>query len=216
MLAVQDPAAHVRAIHTRSPDLVGFEHDPGQDVMFDFRTEDRLVRRRYTIRRSDPLAGTAEFQVEVHSGVGPATAWALQVEPGARIDAIGPRGKIKIRREASAHYFVADDSAMPAAFAMLEALSAKASAAALLVTPYGADSRPGPDSAATLTWLDEPALADALEPAPDAAVYVLGELGLVRRVRELLAQRSFSEELVASKAYWRRDQSNAENGEPRD
>jgi NADPH-dependent ferric siderophore reductase len=214
VVAVDDQAPHVRAILTRSPDLVGFEHEPGQDVMFDFATEERLVRRRYTIRRCDPFAGTAEFQVEVHSGAGPATAWALQVEPGARIDAIGPRGKITLRSDASAHYFIADDSAMPAAFAMLEALPPQAPAAALLVTPRGAGSRPGPHSAAALTWLEEPALAEALDLPSGAAVYALGELGLVRRVKELLAQRSFPEGLLSAKAYWRRDQPNAEHGEP--
>ena len=214
LLAVADLAPHVRSIRTRSRDLVGFEHDPGQDVMFDFLKDDRLVRRRYTIRRSDPHEGTADFEIEIHSGVGPATAWALQAEPGGRIEGIGPRGKITIRPEAPAHLFIADDSAMPAAFAMLEALPHDTPAAALLVTPYGPDSRPGPASAASLTWLEERQLLAALEPAPDTAVYVLGELGLVRRVRTLLAERAFPLDLLAAKAYWRRDQSNAENGEP--
>lgn len=214
VLAVADLAPHVRSILTRSSDLVGFEHDPGQDVMFDFLKDDRLVRRRYTIRRCDPLEGTAEFQVEVHAEAGPATAWALRAEPGARIAAIGPRGKITIRPEAPSHFFIADDSAMPAAFAMLEALPEGTPAAALLVTPYGPESRPGPASPAALTWLEEPQLLDALECRPDAAVYVLGEHGLVRAVRQLLAERAFPEELIAAKAYWRRDQPNAEHGEP--
>ena len=207
-------APHIRSITVRSPDLIGFEHAPGQDVMFDFRKDERVVRRRYTIRRCDPRNGTAEFEVEIHPGRGPATAWALEAAPGSHIDAIGPRGKITLRDGAPSHLFIADDSGMPAAFAMLEALPAEISASAVLLTPHGTDSRPVPDRPGALTWLTEAHLSDALEPRPDAAVYVLGELGLVRRARELLAERAFSEDLLAAKAYWRRDQPNAEHGEP--
>ena len=208
-------AQYVRSITFASPDLVGFEQKPGQDLQFQFAG----VRRRYTIRRADPLAGTAEIQVELHPAGGPATAWARAVAPGDRVDAIGPRGKIATRPDAPAHLFIADDSSMPAAFAMLEALPATTSATALLVTAHGADSRPGPAALApaTLTWLEPAHLAASLEQlelAPATAAYVLGELGLVRSARELLEQAGLSPEAIATKAYWRRDKSNAENGEP--
>jgi NADPH-dependent ferric siderophore reductase len=220
VVRVKDIAPHVRAITMASPDLVGFEYAPGQDLMFDFPVGGRSVRRRYTIRRADPRAGTADFEIELHDGGGPATVWAADTRPGSRLEAIGPRGGIRLLPDVPSHLFVADDSATPAAFAMLEAIPSRQSATALLVTRHGAASRPVPTTSSeiVLVWLDGRELGETLaelRQRDGAAAYVFGERGMVRTAEEILIAGGMARASVTAKAYWRRDQANANHGEPR-
>ena len=219
VVGVDEIAPHVRLITMASSDLVGFEYTPGQDLLFEFPDGDRALRRRYTIRRSDPAAGIADFEIEIHDGRGPATRWAAKAELGEHLEAIGPRGGISLRPTATSHLFVVDDSAMPAAFVMLEALPADTPATALLVTSHGAKSRPAPAGApaTSLVWLDQAEMLEMLSdlhPAAGTAAYLFGERHLVRTAEELLVVGGLDRDAVASKAYWRRDQPNASHGEP--
>jgi NADPH-dependent ferric siderophore reductase len=90
--------------------------------LFEFHDGDPALRRRHAIGRSDTALGIAYFEIKIHDGRGPATRWAAKAELGEHLEAIGPRGGISLRPTATSHHFVVDDSAMPAAFALLEAL----------------------------------------------------------------------------------------------
>jgi len=219
VVGVADVAPHVRLITMASSDLVGFEYTPGQDLLFEFPDGDRALRRRYTIRRSDTELGIADFEIEIHDGRGPATRWAAEAEPGEHLEGIGPRGGISLRPTARSHLFIVDDSAMPAAFALLEALPAGTPATALLVTSHGAKSRPATSAvpATSLIWSSQSEMLGTLRdlhPAANTAVYLLGERHLVRTAEELLVAGGLDRDAVASKAYWRRDQPNTSHGEP--
>ena len=219
VVGVDEVAPNVRLITMGSSDLVGFDYTPGQDLLFEFPDGDLTLRRRYTIRRLDPAAGIADFEIEIHDGRGPATRWAAKAELGEHLEAIGPRGGISLRPTATSHLFVVDDSAMPAAFALLEALPPDTPATALLVTSHGAMSRPAPTGAAatSLVWLDQAEMLEMLndlDPAAGTAAYVLGERHLVRTAEELLVAAGLDRDAVATKAYWRRDEPNASHGEP--
>ena len=216
---VRDLAPHVRSVTVASSDLVGFEHVPGQDLMIEFPAGAGSVRRRYTIRHADSAAGMAELEFELHGAGGIATRWAGDAEVGSQLNAIGPRGTITVRPGATSHVFVADDSAMPAAFAMLEALSPHVSATAVLVTPHGPLSRPGPNGVADIRqlWVTDaqlPEVIAGLDLQPPVASYVNGERHLVLRAVELLRSAGLDQAATASKAYWRSDQPNAAHGEP--
>jgi len=219
VIGVDEVAPHVRLVTMASSDLVGFEYAPGQDLLFEFPDGDRTLRRRCTIRRSDPALGIADFEIEIHDGRGPATRWAAKAELGAHLEAIGPRGGISLRSTATSHLFVVDDSAMPAAFALLEALPADTPATALLVTSHGAKSRPATAGApaTSLNWLHQAEMLEMLSdlhPVAETAAYLFGERHLIRTAEELLVAGGLDPEAVASKAYWRRDQPNASHGEP--
>jgi NADPH-dependent ferric siderophore reductase len=219
VVGAYEVAPHVRLITMASSDLVGFEYTPGQDLLFEFPDGDLTLRRRYTIRRLDAEAGIADFEMEIHDGRGPATRWAARAEVGEHLEAIGPRGGISFRPTATSHLVVVDDSAMPAAFALLESLPADTPATALLVTGHGAKSRPAPAGAPTtsLVWLDQAETLEMLSderPTVGAAAYLFGERHLVRTAEELLIAGGFDRDAIASKAYWRRDQPNASHGEP--
>ncbi len=219
VVAIDDLAPHVRAVTVGSSDLLGFEFSAGQDLMIEFPDGRGSVRRRYTIRRADPGQGTLDLEFELHRAGGVAVPWARVAAKGMHLDAIGPRGNIALRPLARSHVFVADDSAMPAAFAMIEALPPHATAVAFLVTPHGELSRPGPDAdgSAELVWVDRLELPEALarfDPGPDMAGYVNGERRLVGEVVEVLVAAGMQRPSVASKSYWRSDKPNAPHGKP--
>ena len=216
---IREPAPHVRSMTMASSDLIDFEFAPGQDLMLAIPGVDRPVRRRYTIRRANPDAGTADIEFELHAGGGVAARWAAAAEIGSRLEAIGPRGTITLEREATSYLFVVDDSAMPAAFVMLEALPMEGQATALLITPHGPQSRPATDigPGVRCLWVELGQLHDVIgEVQLDAgtAAYVLGERQMVRRAVNFVAEAGADPDHVASKAYWRDDKPNAEHGEP--
>ena len=94
VVEVRDRRPGLRSITFGSPDLVDFTWIAGQDVMLEV-PDAHAVRRRYTIRRSDPVSGTLEIEVVLH-GAGPFALWASNVTVGDRIQGIGPRGVIAL------------------------------------------------------------------------------------------------------------------------
>ena len=74
VVEVNDRRPGLRSITFGSPDLIEFTWIAGQDVMLEV-PGDRTVRRRYTIRRSDPVGGTLDIEVVLH-GEGPFAFWA--------------------------------------------------------------------------------------------------------------------------------------------
>lgn len=215
--AVRDDRPHVRTITFTSADLIGFAWQPGQDVMFEVPDGVGTTRRRYTIRRANPLVGTLDIEVVLH-GVGPFGHWAAAAKVGDRISGIGPRGVVTINDRAEHHLFVADDSAIPFAFAMIEALSPGTTATAIVATDDLASMCSDPPSAAEVDvqWVSPDDLADCLQKVPleaNTAAYVNGERSLVRDATAVLTARGVDRE-IAAKVYWRRDQPNATHGEP--
>ena len=91
-----DPRPDMRTITFESPDLFDFEWQPGQDLMLEIPAGGGSTRRRYTIRRSDPVAGTLDIEFVLH-GTGPFANWAATAVVGDHIAGIGPRGVVTIR-----------------------------------------------------------------------------------------------------------------------
>ena len=215
--AVQEHSPRFRTITFRSPDLIGFEWKAGQDLMFDVPGDASGMRRRYTIRRADPVRGTADIDVVLHEH-GRFAGWAKAAAPGDRIEAIGPRGAITLRADASHHLFVGDESSIGAAFAMVEALPAGTTATVVLACDGEPPVEPPVTSAELeLAWLPEGAVADhlrSLELAAGTVAYISGERSLTRRAADVLAARQLPAEAISAKPYWRRDRPNASHGEP--
>ena len=92
VVGVDEVAPHVRLITMASSDLVGFEYTQGQDLLFEFPDGDRALRRRYTIRRSDPAEGIADFEMEIHDGRGPLPAGRPRPSRARTSRPSGPEG----------------------------------------------------------------------------------------------------------------------------
>ena len=132
--------------------------------------------------------------------------------------------------EADWHFFIGDETGMPGALAMIEALPSASMVKALLEVDAPADEQ-DPDSSAgqrlQLRWVHrmgdsvpgdasplQEALADIALPVGVGHVYVAAEAGVVRSIQRHLTQRGLQQDQISGKAYWRRGLPNAEHGEP--
>jgi NADPH-dependent ferric siderophore reductase len=188
----------------------------------------RLIRRRYTIRRFDRAALLLDLHAIVHTD-GPGARWARRLRPGQTVEAIGPRGKIRLATDAAWHLFIGDDVAVPAMAAMVEALPAGSRAIVLaevaaaaeelsVAAPAGVDLR--------WTWLHRDGrapgdpggllalLAAGDWPREPGHAYVAGEAAAVAALAAALLSRGFAADRIDAKAYWGRGRANASHGEP--
>ena len=101
---------------------------------------DKVVNRRYTIRKFDPRERRVVIDVSLH-GKGPGTDWIAAAVTGDHINAIGPRGKVTLRPGADWHLFVVDETGLPGALAMIDALPAGSVATAMLEVDTAADEQ---------------------------------------------------------------------------
>jgi NADPH-dependent ferric siderophore reductase len=213
-----------------APGLEGLRYGAGQDLMFRVpRADGQVTNRRYTIRSFNAARATVTVDVSLH-GAGPGTDWIRAASAGERIDAIGPRGKITPRLNAAWHLFIGDETGMPGALAMMEALPSGSAVTALFEVDTPADEqepetrqgqpvqlrfahRLGHSVPGDASLLEE-ALAEIALPAGPGHAYVAAEAGVVRRIQRTLAERGVPPEQISAKAYWRRGLPNAEHGEP--
>ncbi|MFI6344055.1 siderophore-interacting protein [Streptomyces sp. NPDC050560] len=189
----------------------------------------RAVMRSYTVRAQRPApGGGTEIDIDfVLHGVGrggdagPAARWAATAAPGDKVVILGPavtnNTAVRFRPPAGSDLLVmwADETALPAAGAILESLPAGLHARVLLEVPRAGDRQPLRTAAdAHLTWLvreeGAPCALSALrrlELPPTAAPYawLAGESGNVRELRRhLVGERGFERSQVTFVGYWRR------------
>jgi NADPH-dependent ferric siderophore reductase len=218
----------MRRIRCTAPGLADLSYRPGQDLMLAVPADGASFRRRYSIRAFDPAVPSVDIDVVLH-GDGPAAAWAASVQPGGRIEAIGPRGKVTVDIDADWHLFAGDDSAVPASLAMAESLPDPDRALVVLEVD-GPDDQQQASTAdgreIVVHWLHragaDPAsatnLVAALEtidlPGGHGHAYLAGELGAVAAMRAALLGRGLTPEQISAKPYWRAGKANAAHGEP--
>jgi NADPH-dependent ferric siderophore reductase len=209
-----------------APELAGFTYRPGQDIMLMVAVDgDRPVRRRYTIRDTDPARRQLTLGIVRHDG-GPGERWVATARPGDEVEGIGPRGKIFPAAEAAWHLFAGDFSALPAFFTMAGSLPAEMPTTVILEVPGPGDQQELAKAGARVIWVhrdgrpagDPSALADAVAEVPLASqaghAYLAGEARLVLALREALAARGLDGDQVSPKAYWGLGKGNAAHGEP--
>jgi NADPH-dependent ferric siderophore reductase len=213
-----------------APGLDGLRYTAGQDLMFRVpRGDGAVTNRRYTIRRFDAARSEVIVDVSLH-GAGPGTDWVRQAKVGDQIDAIGPRGKITANLEADWHLFVADDTGMPGALAMIDAISATHAVRAIFEVD-GPEDEQEVDGLATsepeINWIHRlggsgPGDSDLLRqavvelelPAGVGHAYIAAESAVVRDLQALLVERGLPRGQISAKGYWRRGLPNADHGEP--
>jgi NADPH-dependent ferric siderophore reductase len=171
----------------------------------------RPVIRTYTPRSYDPETGTLEVQFVLH-GDGPAAAWAQRAKPGGKIALGGPGGRFAADLDAPRWWIAADESALPAAGTLLDALPAAATAE-VHVEAAGPDDEIALKSQAStaISWHHRhggygDALYDAAASAAidDATlVWVACEAGAMRRIRRHLLDSGVAPSALITRGYWR-------------
>ncbi|MET3986106.1 siderophore-interacting protein [Streptomyces sp. PvR034] len=189
--------------------------------------EERPVMRSYTVReqRRTPR-GVDEVDIDfvLHGDSSPASSWAGRAVSGRRIMAIGPavaeNKSVRFQPPAGtdAILMYADETALPAASAILERLPAGTPVKAWFEVPHE-DDRLAPASPADvdITWIvradQGPGRTDQVlevlraAELPDARApyaWIAGESGTIRAVRRHVVQeRSVDRRAVRFTGYWR-------------
>jgi NADPH-dependent ferric siderophore reductase len=217
-----------RRVEVAGDDLAAMDPLAGQDLMiFLDGAGNRVRRRRYTIRHFDRGELRVDLDIALH-GDGPGMRWAAAAEPGQRVEAIGPRGKVSLDPGADWHLFVGDDSFAPAALVMAEAVPSDGLVVLALEIDGPGHEQPDEIAAAVLgpRWVERgarppgdptgllEAIAETPLPPGRGHAYVGGEHALVNRVRDALVAKGMEPEAVSHKPYWRLGQQNRDNGEP--
>ncbi|MDX2937460.1 siderophore-interacting protein [Streptomyces ipomoeae] len=187
----------------------------------------RAVMRSYTLRdlRRDPDEIDIDFVlhgVEPEAAVpaGPASRWASTAAPGDRVLLLGPavadNRAIRFRppQDTDLVLIQGDDTALPAASAILESLPAGMPARVWLEVHHAEDIQDlVTDADAEITWLvraqGAPAALDAIRDAhlpPHSLPYawIAGESGRVKELRRhLVRERGIDKRRVTFVGYWR-------------
>ncbi|MGW2395775.1 siderophore-interacting protein [Kitasatospora sp. NPDC001664] len=182
--------------------------------------QERAVMRSYTVRAARPELPEVDVDFVLHGDTGPASAWAGRAAAGDRVLLLGPavedNTSVGFRPPAGAEWILltADETALPAAAAILEWLPAGTRVSAFLEVPTEDDRLELTTAAeAEVRWLvrdsARPGLAlDALRtadlPAGTPYAWVAGEAAAVRSIRRhLVGERGFDRKLVEFTGYWR-------------
>jgi NADPH-dependent ferric siderophore reductase len=209
--AVTDISASIRRVTMRAPTLAVLPLRPAQDVgLVLVDAAGRPVRKRYTLRNVDPVAGTVDLDGILH-GHGPGARWFATATVGTVVEAVGPRGKIELA-DCDWHLFVGDESGLPA-FAELAATLPAGSVARAIVEVTAADDEIELAATST-TWVHRgdhapgtpqllvAAIAAAQLPTGRGQAYLLGESRSVVVLRAALGQRGLIGAQVFLKGYW--------------
>ncbi|MFF4724573.1 siderophore-interacting protein [Streptomyces mirabilis] len=194
--------------------------------------DERAVMRSYTLRalRRDARGRTSEIDIDfVLHGVepdavvpaGPASQWASRAVAGDRVVLLGPAVEdnraIRFRPPADTDLVAlwADETALPAASAILESLPADTRVRAWLEVQHAEDVQDLLVTAeAEITWLvrddGAPMAVDAvraarLPPTESPYAWIAGESGCVKEMRRhLVRERGIDRRRVTFVGYWRR------------
>lgn len=172
----------------------------------------RPPSRTYTPRRFDPAGQTLDVEFVLH-GEGLASDWASTVKPGDPALIGQARGGFDPDPGLRHIVMLADESALPAAGTILEALPAGCTADLHCEIEASSEARPlSPTATADPHWLlrDGAAYSAKLEAAvggidaPDDALWwVACEAGAMRRIRaHLLTERQLDKSRMITRGYW--------------
>jgi len=201
-------------------DLAGWDAaHPGAHVKIFVPDGDDTAMRTYTVREADHADGTVTLDFGLHAE-GPATHWARQARPGARIEIAGEaRGGFVPKSSTRWLLLLADHCALPAVTAIVETLPAAVTALVVVELDDPGDADPVA-TAADVRWAwpaaqDEPGaalLAAAREFAPPVGpgeIWIGCEAGAMRELRRsLLEDGVIDRHRLHPRAYWKRGAAN--------
>lgn len=172
----------------------------------------RPEMRWYTVRALRPDAGEIDVDIVLHGDAGPGSRWALRAAPGDRVGFRAYGSSYRPTVTGGPRLFVADETAMPALYSVLESLTSTDGVTALLElpdasydTPLAAGIRPeivlrgsgvpGSAALARLAGLDLPRLG---------YVWACGETGLAGGVRRYLVKNNLADRRsIMFSGYWK-------------
>lgn len=202
------PSAHIKIIFA------------GHDAWSPLSEAPRPPSRTYTPRRFDPATNRLEVEFVLH-GDGLASNWVERAEAGMTVWIGGPGRGLVVPPELSTIVLAADETAMPAAGMILEALPAGCRAIVACEVADALDERPlSPVRDVTTAWLHRNRTGAApgsllldnlrtVEAPADALWWFAAEAAAIRRARQhLISERGIDRRLVVTRGYWKAGESN--------
>jgi NADPH-dependent ferric siderophore reductase len=187
----------------------------------------RPLLRTYTPRAVDWAARRLTVDFALHPDGGPASTWAASAKPGDEAVVSGARGAYWVQGKGTAAtpdwtLLVADETALPAASAILQDAPSGARVHLIAEVADAAEHLPVPTEAdLTVTWvhrdgagatageLAAEAVRDAGLPEGRGAFWVGLEAGAMRSVRRhLITRPGTAREQLHTRAYWKRGVAN--------
>jgi NADPH-dependent ferric siderophore reductase len=213
--AVEAPTAHIKVFLPQpGADLVLPTVGPNGPVLPEGAPPP--IVRTYTPRHYDAASNTLEIQFVLH-GEGAASRWAAGAKPGDQLAVAGPGGRFRLDPTATEWWIAGDESAIPAAATLLEALPATARAEVHFEVDGGEDELPLTSSARVSvhwhrrrpmarqkTWGTE--LRDAATNArlsEGTYVWVGCEASTMRAIRMQMLERGVARDALTTRGYWR-------------
>lgn len=197
-----------------------------EGIAADRSPDEQPVVRTYTVRWVDTAAEEIAIDFVVHGDDGVAGPWAAAVEPGELVRFYGPGSGYRPSDEVDWHLLAADESALPALAAALEALPEDARAQAFIEVAGPDDEIPlTAPAGAEVTWVHRGGgahevaeslsgagapLVQAVLDAPwwegRAQVFVHGEAeAVMKNIRPYLRkERGVAAADASISGYWRR------------
>ncbi|HUZ74892.1 MAG TPA: siderophore-interacting protein [Stellaceae bacterium] len=217
VVSAMNIAPRMRRVRLTADNLDAFRPRPGQEIVLQIpQAAGEPARRHYTIRNFDPQTRAIDVDFVLHGDSAAGVRWALDARPGQAIDIRGPRGRIALAAGADWHLFSGDETALPAIFALVEALDDGAAAYVFIEIGDAQDEQVLKSRAdARLTYLPRNGappgpsriLPDAIErfalPPGRGHAIIIGETGNVRSQRHHLVARGMGKEQIYSEGYWR-------------
>ncbi|MCC7194601.1 MAG: siderophore-interacting protein [Gemmatimonadaceae bacterium] len=180
----------------------------------------RPPSRTYTPLRWNPARRELDVEFVLH-GDGLASCWAERAKPGSSLYVAGPGGGFDVPALPAHLVLVADDTAMPAAGTILEALSPQHTATLICAVRDDMEERAFARTPHTPQWLHfgkkpgsagvllERAVLDMAERHADSHWWIACEAGAMRRIRKhLLGERRIDPARVHTRGYWKLGETN--------
>ena len=207
------PGGHIKLFFP-PPGVVWPSNDPASEIP-------RPPSRTYTPRRFDPAQNRLEIEFVRH-GEGLASSWAERARIGERVLIGGPGGGYVPPEDLRKIVIIADESAMPGAGMVLEALPQGCSAQVICEIAGPAEERAlSPTVACQPLWrhrtdktarpgaLLEDAVRNMPTPAGDTYLWVACEAAAMRRIRDLLiTQHGVDRARLHMRGYWKFGEAN--------
>ncbi|MSQ24506.1 MAG: siderophore-interacting protein [Chloroflexi bacterium] len=218
---IVDVTPDVKRVRFGGENLEEFTHEAAADFVLFFPSDDgqpvtgQSTHRHYTTRRFDPIEKLLDVDFVLH-GDGPGVRWISSARPGDRMEISGPLVRRSLDPSADWYLLVGDETAIPAVFGLAEALPATASALLYLEVSGPSERQPFDAQAAVeVNWLFRgktpgdlsdlliDALRDVNLPSGRGDVFLAGETGRIRALRQTLLAKGVARDQIFAMGYWR-------------
>ncbi|ACS56720.1 siderophore-interacting protein [Rhizobium leguminosarum] len=170
-------------------------------------------RRDYTPRRYDNAERRLTIDFALHEA-GPVTKWAIDANPGDRLEIGGPRGSAVVSKTVKRWLLIGDETALPAIGRRIEEIGAGTVVTTIAAVTGPLEEQTFETSAELhLHWVHRPLsqatdaaallkLLSTVDVQPETFIWVAAEASVTRDIRAYLLERGCPLGWIKASGYW--------------